>query len=108
MTTPEGRVKNRVNRMLEKYGTRIYRFMPVQMGMGKPGLDYFLCVNGHFIAVETKADNKQLTAVQQITRDVIQAAGGIVVEIHSIDDEAGFDQLQVFIHQALMAPVLHT
>jgi hypothetical protein len=75
--TPEGRVKAMVKRELVKLA-RIYSFMPVQNGMGAPGLDFFLCVNGFFVAVETKAPGKVLTPRQEVTVESITQAGGHV------------------------------
>lgn len=84
MTTPEGLVKAKLNRALAHI-VRLYRFMPVQNGMGAPGLDYFLCVNGKFVAIETKAKGKTLTDRQNITKQRIIDAGGLV---YVVDDDA--------------------
>lgn len=75
--TPEGRVKAMVKRDLDKL-TTCYRFMPVQNGMGAPALDFFLCLNGRFVAIETKAPGKKITPRQEDTRDKIIAAHGLV------------------------------
>lgn len=81
--TPEGKVKVKVNRRLkEHFGERCYRFCPVQNGMGAPGLDYYCCIDGLFVAIETKAPGKTLTGRQKITRVSIKKAGGLVFEIH--------------------------
>lgn len=84
MTTPEGRVKAKVSRALSAL-PRCYRFMPVQNGMGKPGLDYYCCIRGHFIAIETKVPGKNLTVRQETTKAEIEAAGGTVFVVR--DDE---------------------
>lgn len=87
LLTPEGRVKALVNRRVATFaaqsGDRVYRFMPVQNGMGAPGLDYFFCVNGHFVAVETKVPGKDLTPRQTITQAAIKKAGGRVYVVHN-------------------------
>lgn len=75
--TPEGRVKAMVKRDLDKLA-KLYRFMPVQNGMGKPGLDYYLCAGGWFIAIETKAPGKKPTPRQETTIAEIEAAHGLV------------------------------
>lgn len=89
MATPEGRVKAQVNRAIadlcSSHGKNIYRFMPVQNGMGAPGLDYFLCVNGYFVAIETKARGNTLTPRQTLTKEAIEAAGG---RVFKVDDAA--------------------
>jgi hypothetical protein len=83
-STPEGKVKAKVNKMLAEI-PRCYRFMPVQNGMGTPGLDYYLCINGHFVAIETKTPGKDLTPRQKGTRQQIEDAGGLVLVVK--DDE---------------------
>lgn len=75
--TPEGKVKALVKRKLDAL-PKMYRFMPVQNGMGKPGLDFFLCAGGWFIGLETKAPGGKLTPRQETTKDEIEAADGIV------------------------------
>lgn len=75
--TPEGRVKAAVKRRLDEL-PKMYRFMPVQNGMGKPGLDFFLCAGGWFLAIETKAPGGHLTERQETTKSEIEAADGIV------------------------------
>jgi len=72
--TPEGRVKEEVKKLLKEYG--VYRFMPVQTGMGAPGLDFFCCYKGRFFAIETKTMGGRPTPRQRKTMDEIEAAGG--------------------------------
>lgn len=83
--TPEGKVKAQVNRALAKL-PRMYRFMPVQNGMGAPGLDYHCCISGLAVYIETKAPGKDLTDRQKTTRDAIEAAGGLVFVIHNKEE----------------------
>jgi len=87
--TPEGRVKAKLNRALKPLEPWVWRFMPVQNGMGAPGLDYFLCVNGRFVAIETKAPGKKLTPRQETTKAKIIAAGGTVLVVDD-DQSHGF------------------
>jgi hypothetical protein len=85
--TPEGKVKAKVNRALaEHFGARCFRFMPVQNGMGRPGVDYHCCIDGWAVFVETKVEGKTLTPRQQTTREEILAAGGLFFEIHNEDE----------------------
>lgn len=86
--TPEGKVKAAVKRRLDAL-PNMYRFMPVQNGMGKPGLDFYLCAGGWFIAIETKAPGGKLTARQEVTKAEIEAADGLVFVV---DDEPSLDQ----------------
>jgi hypothetical protein len=97
MPTPEGKVKTQINKALKAlHGSKgpdccyyVYRFMPVQNGMGIPGLDYFLCINGHFVAIEAKAKGKKPTPRQLQTMEEIRAAEGITFVV---DDKASLDE----------------
>jgi hypothetical protein len=80
--TPEGKIKAKFNKGLkalqERYGNLMIR-MPVTRGMGKPLLDYLLCVNGKFVMVEAKRDeNHILTPQQRATCKECIGAGGTV------------------------------
>ena len=83
--TPEGKVKKKVNATLKALGADCWRFMPVQTGYGSPALDYLICYKGRFIAIETKAPGKKLTALQESTKEAIEAAGGIVLVVSDED-----------------------
>ncbi len=85
--TPEGKVKAKVNKAVQEI-RRLWKFMPVQMGMGIPGLDFFFCCGGYFIAIETKTKGKKLTPRQEQTKAAIEAAGGLVFVV---DDEASLN-----------------
>jgi hypothetical protein len=84
--TPEGRIKSKVTAAIKLFGRRIWKFMPVQTGYGLPALDYLLCVNGKFVAIETKAKGHKLTPRQDDTKVAIEAAGGLVFVVD--DDES--------------------
>lgn len=84
MSTPEGRIKRKVNTRLAKY-PGLWKFMPVQRGMGMPALDYLLCVGGEFIAIETKAPGCAPTDRQRTTIRSIEQAGGRVFIVDSDD-----------------------
>ena len=52
--TPEGKVKATVRKLLAQYGA--YYTMPLGAGFGVAGVpDFLCCVDGVFLAVETKA-----------------------------------------------------
>jgi hypothetical protein len=84
MTTPEGKVKAEVRKQLRPLA-RLWEFMPVQNGMGKPALDFLLCVNGRFIAIETKAKGKKLTTRQEHTKAEMEAAGAKVFVVDDVE-----------------------
>lgn len=90
--TPEGKVKDRVKKLLKKFG--VYYHMPVQNGMGAPTLDFVCCHKGYFIAIETKAGNKQPTTRQEITMNEIRAAGGFVFLVNEVQ---GLVELEAFL-----------
>ena len=93
MTTPEGKIKRKVNQALKEFGDHVWKFMPVQASaFGMPALDYLLCVNKRFVAIETKAPNKEPTKRQLQTIDAICKAGGVVF---IVDDEASLQQMMV-------------
>lgn len=92
MPTPEGLVKKRVVVLLKKY--RVYWHCPMQNGMGKPSLDFICSYKGYFIAIETKAGNKQPTARQEITMNEIRAAGGFVFLVNEVQ---GLVELEAFL-----------
>ena len=94
--TPEGKVKAAVNKVISKY-KKIYRFMPVPYGYGKSSLDYLLCVNGRFVAIETKAPGKAPTKRQNTIAEEIEAAGGTVF---IIDDASATKELEAFLERA--------
>lgn len=78
--TPEGRVKAKVNKALAQWAN-VYRFMPVPTGYGATTLDYLLCVNEHFVGIETKKPGGKLTPRQEATAAEIRTAGGDVLVI---------------------------
>ena len=78
--TPEGKVKGMIKRKLGQIGA--YHFMPVQNGMGAPGLDFYCCYNGYFFAIEAKAPGRKTT--DQTIQSIVRAGG----EAFVVDGEA--------------------
>jgi Holliday junction resolvase len=80
-TTPEGKVKAKVKKILDAYGA--YYFMPATGGYGKSGVpDIVCCANGYFIGIECKAGKGKTTALQDKNLDAITAAAGVAVVIN--------------------------
>lgn len=98
--TPEGKVKAAVNRIIDKY-KGVYKFMPVPSGYGPSSLDYLLCINGHFVAIETKAPGKKPTDRQKMIIGQITRAGGVVFVIDSTD---ATHELETFLERHHHAP----
>lgn len=99
--TPEGRIKKMVNKYLSYLrnpldDTEIYVEMPVPTGYGKSGLDYTICLWGHFVAIETKAPKEWLTPRQRETALKIYQAGGSVFVISS---EEGLEAFKRFVEK---------
>ena len=93
MTTPEGKVKARVKKVLAAHGA--YWHCPVQNGMGAPSLDFVGCHRGRYFAVETKAGNKQMTPRQETTAEEIRAAKGLVFLVNDVE---GLDILEEWLN----------
>lgn len=102
--TPEGKVKAAVNRIIDKY-KGVYKFMPVPSGYGPSSLDYLLCVNGNFVAIETKAPGKKPTDRQKMIIGQITRAGGVVFVIDSTDATHELEQYLERHHHAPSAGI---
>jgi len=93
MATPEGKIKDKVKKILKTY-ENLYYEMPVPSGYGKSGLDFTCCFCGRFFAVETKAPGKKPTARQWLTiRSIVQAGGVVFV----VDDERSLQELDAWL-----------
>lgn len=79
-TTPESKVKTKIKATLKNYGA--YYAMPIGSGFGVSGTpDFLCCVNGHFLAIEAKANGGKTTALQEKSLRSIREAGGIAIVI---------------------------
>ena len=94
MMTPEGRVKDKVKKLLKERG--IWYFMPAANGFGRVGIpDFICCMDGKFLAIETKAPVKRdnTTANQENRINEIRAARGWALVV---DDP---QQLEEFLNE---------
>ena len=81
MRTPEGRVKDKITKLLKSYN--VYYFFPVTGGYGVSGIpDIVCCHNGRFIAIECKAGKNKTTALQDRQLEMIRQSGGIALVIN--------------------------
>jgi Holliday junction resolvase len=79
--TPEKVVKDKVVSVLKAEG--VYYFFPATHGYGRSGVpDIVACVNGQFLAIECKAGNNKLTALQERELTGIINAKGVAVIIN--------------------------
>jgi hypothetical protein len=84
MATPEGKVKVAVVKLLRQYN--VYYFFPPANGYGRSGIpDIVCCVNGHFLAIECKAEGKNMTALQFKECDKIKAAKGYFLMVDGVN-----------------------
>lgn len=80
-TTPEGKVKAKVVKLLKEY--EVYYFFPATHGYGRSGVpDIVCCVRGHFLGIECKAGNNQPTQLQEKEIAAIHASGGVALVIN--------------------------
>lgn len=85
MSTPEGKVKAQVKRVLKKFESTTYAYMPVPGGFGERTLDYLGCNLGRAFAIETKRAGKAPTALQDHTIRRMERAGMKVFVIVGLD-----------------------
>ena len=95
MATPEGRVKEKLRRLLNGY-TGVYTYWPVPMGYGRTTLDVLGCYRGQFFSVETKADGKKPTLRQTTELEGIEAAMGRSFVIAGTDSPV-FEELRAWL-----------
>lgn len=76
MTTPEGKLKEKVDKFF-KHLNHCYSFSPVQMGMGRRTVDRLVCIDGKFVGIELKAPGEKPTKLQEHCLRDIEHAGGI-------------------------------
>lgn len=75
-TTPEGRIKKKLDKQLKLRD--VWFFNPQAGPFGRAGVpDKILCVRGHLVGIECKADRtKRPTALQVSSMAAIERAGG--------------------------------
>lgn len=92
--TPEGKVKAQIDKLLKAY--KVWYFKPVSNGFGSMGIpDYICCMpNGHFLAIEAKADAKSKpTELQQARITQIKENNGTAMVIHA----GNLDELHMYL-----------
>ena len=68
-TTPEGRVKDKIKKVLKELGC--WWYMPVPGGYGEQSLDFLCARNGRMFGIEAKAPGKKATALQKRTMKIM-------------------------------------
>jgi len=100
-STPEGRVKKEIDKLLEQAHIPKWTWKPVVTSMGKPALDYICSINGRFVAIEAKAPGAWLTPRQRATARDIYLSGGKVFIISSAE---GLGALERYLNHELHQP----
>jgi Holliday junction resolvase len=76
MKTPEGYEKDDICKHLDKLGC--FYFKPSMNGFGKSGVpDIVACIDGCFVGIEVKRENKKPTPIQERRMAEIRKAGGV-------------------------------
>jgi len=97
-TTPEGKVKARVDKLFKTHG--VWYYSPQAGPFGSSGIpDRVAIVNGQFVGVECKADKtKKPTALQTKCMENITLAGG---QCFIVYDNATLAALESFITERM-------
>lgn len=93
-STPEGKVKAMISKFLKERG--VWRFMPVNNGMGVVGIpDFICCWDGLFVAIEAKAPDKHsnTTPNQKLRIKEINDSGGIAVVVSCAEHLIALEEL---------------
>ena len=78
--TPEAKVKAKIKEILKELGA--WYAMPMGTGYGHSGVpDFLVCLDGVFIAIETKAGKGTTTALQDREIKRIHEAKGIAIVV---------------------------
>lgn len=88
--TPEGRIKAKIDKVLNNTAAGCWYFKPVQYGYGMRALDYICCINGQFVAIEVKRPGGEPTDFQRLTCIDMYHAGGKVWIISSEEGVLAF------------------
>lgn len=90
-TTPEGKNKDKIKKILDSHTPDLYYCMIVPNGYGKSTLDFLGCAYGYFFAIEAKKLKGKPTERQDGIIADIHAAGG---KVFVINDEYGLSLLE--------------
>lgn len=80
--TPEGKVKERVKKVLTERGAFWYMPMGTAIYSRKGIPDFLVCYKGYFISIETKAGNNKPSKLQEYEMDNIFRALGTTLVIN--------------------------
>ena len=96
MSTPEGKVKDAIKKMLREEFPQVWTYWPVSNGMGAHGIpDLIMCAGGKFIAVEVKTTVGKLTPMQALQIERISLANGQAIVVYG---EADVCMIRALLH----------
>ena len=100
--TPEGKVKKKINKLLDSYRPLLYYHMPVPYGYGRTTIDYLGCVCGLFFGIEAKGhtsgDKSRPTERQEGVIEDMRAAEG---KVFVINDDDGLVELAAWLAEVV-------
>lgn len=84
MAGPEKRFENKIKNELKKRHIWYVKYFANRMTIsGVP--DLLCCINGHFVALEIKADNGRPSELQRYQIDKIRESGGVALVVYPKD-----------------------
>ena len=103
MTTPEGKVKAKLRKVLAEFADRVWTFWPVPSGFQAATLDVLGCVKlsethqniPMFFAIEMKAPGGHLTARQAAL--IVDFKQRLNIPVFIIYDDAGIEDLRAWL-----------
>lgn len=98
--TPESKVKTWTDKQIVNMFAERFKFMPVPSRWGGKGIpDIIYCINGKFVAVETKAKaGMEPTPLQAKRMSEINAAGGLAICMDG-KNESVLDTIREFVER---------
>jgi hypothetical protein len=104
VTTPEGKVKDAVKKVLGPIRPGLWWYMPVQYGRGVGGVpDFVGCARGTFFAVEAKASGEEPSPLQDLTMNELVGAEATVFVVDR-KDSPELDLLRRWLEQRRLHP----
>lgn len=104
--TPEGKVKDKIKKLLSRYG--VYYFMPVQSGFGPAGLDFHCMTTCGdkddapvAFFVEAKAPGKKVIKGSR-QEDLIEKLRGYNAAVFVVNDEVTLAELEIWLRMTML------
>ena len=90
-STPEGKVKMKITKLLDSYDGSLYYWMPVPSGFGTRQVDYVGVHKGQFFCIEAKKPGGKPTPLQYEFMKCVDRAGGAWFVV---DDDVSLAQVK--------------